>query len=293
MANRKLHAMPELDASRRDLIQFVESEQVARRFNGALQADDGDGDNVVNVLGVIGWPEWAGGIDAKTVQERLSEIGDGDVIVNINSPGGDFFEGQAIHNLLRMHPGQVEVRIIGVAASAASVIAMAGDKIVIPKTAWMMIHNVWSIAIGDKQVFRAIVDDLEKFDQVSADLYAERSKHPFREVVKMMDAETYLSGEEAVEKGFADSIMPADKVKTGAKQSATVTARQLLLQASQKGGLSRGQSRAALAQLKSGTPRAAANDTPRAVDTSGLSAGFDNLKQALAGFGEVSFTAKD
>jgi len=289
MATRKLHEMPELDAARRDLIQFVESEGVAQRFNGALQAADGDGDNAVNVMGVIGWPEWAGGIDAKAVQQRLEEIGDGDVIVNINSPGGDFFEGQAIHNLLRMHPGQVEVRVVGIAASAASVIAMAGDKIAIPKAAWMMIHNVWTIAMGDKQAFRAIIGDLEKFDQVSADLYAERSGHPFRKIVSMMDAETMLSGTEAVEKGFADEILASDKVKTGAKQAATVSARQLLLQASQKGGLSRGTSRAALAQLNFGKPRAAEPDTLRAVDTAGITAGFSAIEQALSELRKAAF----
>ncbi len=282
MANRKLHAMPELDAARRDLIQFDTSEAVEQRFNPALQAADDAGDNVVNVMGVIGWPEWAGGVEATAVQKRLKEIGDGDVIVNINSPGGDFFEGQAIHNLLRMHAGQVEVRVVGIAASAASVIAMAGDKITMPKAAWMMIHNVWTIAMGDRHAFAAIVGDLEKFDQVSADLYAERSGHPFRQIVSMMDAETMLSGTEAVEKGFADSILAADKVKAGAKQSATVSAQQLLKTAAQKGGLSRGQFRAALSQLKSGTPRAAEPDKLRAVDTAGFTAGMSQLEAALA-----------
>jgi ATP-dependent Clp protease protease subunit len=287
MAKRKLHEMPELDAARRDMIQFAEPACVMQRFDGALQAAEGAADNTVDVMGVIGWPEWAGGVEASQVAAKLKAIGDGDVIVNINSPGGDFFEGQAIHNLLRMHPGQVEVRVVGIAASAASVIAMAGDKIVIPKAGWMMIHNVWTIAMGDKNVLASIIGDLEKFDMVSADLYAERSGHPFREIVKMMDAETMLSGAEAVDKGFADELLAADKVKSGAKQAATTSAKQLLMTAAQKGGLSRAGARAAFAQLKIGTPRAADPGKPRAADTAGLSAGLLQLRTALADLGDV------
>jgi len=289
MAKRKLHEMPTLDATRRDMIQFEPSRAAQERFNPVLQAVDGETDDVVNVLGVIGWPEWAGGVEAKAVAKRLQEIGDGDIVVNVNSPGGDFFEGQAIHNLFRAHPGQVEMRIIGIAASAASVIVMAGDKISIPKTGWIMIHNVSTIALGDKAVFRQIIGDLEKFDQVSADLYAERSGHPHRKIVEMMDAETYLSGTEAVEKGFADSLMASDKVKADAKQSATASARQLLKTAAQKGGLSRGQVRAAFAQLKPSTPRAADEGKPRAADATGFKSGLSSLSQALTDMAGAKF----
>ncbi|HCF5801664.1 TPA: Clp protease ClpP, partial [Pseudomonas aeruginosa] len=96
--------------------------------------------------------------------------GDVDVTVNINSPGGDVFEGLAIYNLLREHKGKVSVNIIGLAASAASFIAMAGDEIRIGRAAFLMIHNAWLIAMGNRNDLREIADWLEPFDMTLADI---------------------------------------------------------------------------------------------------------------------------
>ncbi|WP_034085582.1 head maturation protease, ClpP-related, partial [Pseudomonas aeruginosa] len=101
--------------------------------------------------------------------------GDVDVTVNINSPGGDVFEGLAIYNLLREHKGKVTVNIIGLAASAASFIAMAGDEIRIGRAAFLMIHNAWLIAMGNRNDLREIADWLEPFDMTLADIYAQRT----------------------------------------------------------------------------------------------------------------------
>lgn len=293
MATRKLHQIPEMSPADSRLFHFFPTEETDERWNQALQAEDDD--RSVAVVGVIGYPEWADGTTAKGVEARLKQLGSGDIAVNINSPGGDFFEGQAIYNLLRNHDGRVVVNVIGIAASAASVVAMAGDEIRIPKTAWFMIHNVWGITLGDKHDDLRSYNAKVKFDQVSADLYAERSRHPFREIVKMMDDETYLSGQEAVDKGFADSILAPDKVKSdGAKQkSAFDFARLEVMGWAKAAGKSRSDARATWAALQFGKPRAAVPDTLRAVDTVSLKAGFDQLKTALTGFGDVSFSAKD
>ncbi|MDQ7775267.1 MAG: Clp protease ClpP [Paracoccus aminovorans] len=105
---------------------------------------------VIDVMDVIG-ESWDGyGITGRRVGALLRSAGDRDVVVNINSPGGDVFEGLAIYNMLRGHKGDVTVRIVGLAASAASVIAMAGDKIEIARAGFLMIHNTWVFAIGDR-----------------------------------------------------------------------------------------------------------------------------------------------
>ncbi len=297
MATRKLRQMPEMpEGERHDLGAFVLSDAIEERWDQTLQATD-DAPRVVMIAGVIGYPEWAEGTTAKMVARKLEELGSGDIVARINSPGGSFFEGQAIHNLLRQHDGKVTVEVLGVAASAASVIAMAGDEIVMPKTAWLMIHNVSGITAGDKRLHQKAIDVMAKFDEVSADLYAERSGKTYREIVQMMDAETFLGGADAVEQGFADRLMADGKVKDSGKkqQSMFANAKKLLETAGQKGGLSRSDVRGAIAQLRStGTLRAADPATLRAgdVDLSGLSGAVDTLSQSIAGLQGIVNTFK-
>lgn len=280
MAKRQLQALPEFDAESADLVQFHLRDEVDSRWNFALQAE-GD-DRTVSIQGVIGYPEWAEGTTAKMVEQRLKELGQGDITVNINSPGGDFFHGQAMHNLLRAHDGKVVVQIIGVAASAASVVAMAGDEILIPKTGWLMIHNVWGITLGNRHDHAQAIRAMEKMDAVSADLYAERSGKTFRAVQTLMDDETYFGGQEAVDAGFADRLMNDGKVKaSGKKQAISANAKAMLEQAAKAGGMSRSQFRATIAQIGPGTPRAAVEGKPRAADAlPGVSQAISNATKA-------------
>jgi ATP-dependent Clp protease protease subunit len=107
------------------------------------------GDNVITMFGTIGEDYWSGGgITAKTVTAQLRAIGDRPVEVQINSPGGDMFEGIAIYNVLREHAQEVTIKIMGMAASAASVIAMAGDTVEIGAASFLMIHNCWVVAVA-------------------------------------------------------------------------------------------------------------------------------------------------
>ena len=101
---------------------------------------------------------------ARRIAGILRALGPGPITVNINSPGGDVFEGIAIYNLLREHDGEVTVNVIGLAASIASVIAMAGDNIRIAKSAYFMIHNAWTIAMGNRNDMQKVVDTLGSFD---------------------------------------------------------------------------------------------------------------------------------
>lgn len=154
-------------------------------------------------------------ITAKRIAGALRAMNGADVTVNINSPGGDMFEGLAIYNLLREYQGKVTVKVLGIAASAASVIAMAGDDIQIGRGAFLMIHNCWVVAMGNRHDFAELSASLEPFDNAMADIYAARSGLDMASVQKLMDAESYIGGSDAVEKGLADSLLSADAVSDG------------------------------------------------------------------------------
>ena len=171
------------------------------------------GDNVVTMFDVIGEDYWSGGgITAKSVAAQLRAIGPRPIEIQINSPGGDMFEGIAIFNVLREHPQPVTVKVMGMAASAASIIAMAGDTIEIGSASFVMIHNCWIIAVGNRHDMAETAEWLEPFDQAMVDLYAARTGQDGKQVAKWMDAETYMSGSQAIERGFADALLAADAV---------------------------------------------------------------------------------
>lgn len=128
--------------------------------------------------------------------------------VRVNSPGGNVFEGVAIHNYLRTLKSKVVVIVDGIAASIASVIAMAGDRIEMPQNAMMFIHNPWMFALGDAQAMRKAAADLDQVRESMASSYLRRidKKVDRAALYAMLDAETWLTAEEAVEKGFADAV---------------------------------------------------------------------------------------
>lgn len=152
------------------------------------------------------------GTTAKDFYASLKAIGDRALNVRINSPGGSVVDGFAIYNLLKAHKGDVTVFIDGLAASIASVIAMAGDKVIMPKNALMMIHNPSVFADGDAESLRKLADDLDKFRDGIVSAYTERTGKKADKIKKMMDEETFITAEEAVEMGFADEIGKAVKI---------------------------------------------------------------------------------
>ena len=184
------------------------------RWNGGIRAASSD-DNTISIFDVIGKDYWDEGVTAKRISGALRSLNGADVTVNINSPGGDMFEGLAIYNLLREYQGKVTVKVLGIAASAASIIAMAGDDIQIGRGAFLMIHNCWVIAVGNRHDFAELAVSLEPFDKAMADIYAARSGLEMATVQKLMDAESYIGGSDAVEKGLADSLLSADAVSDG------------------------------------------------------------------------------
>ncbi|EMM0076615.1 Clp protease ClpP [Enterobacter hormaechei subsp. xiangfangensis] len=184
------------------------------RWDGGIKAAAAD-DNSISVFDVIGQDYWGEGVTAKRIAGALRAMNGADVTVNINSPGGDMFEGLAIYNLLREYEGHVTVKVLGIAASAASIIAMAGDDIQIGRGAFMMIHNCWVYAMGNRHDFAELAQSLEPFDTAMADIYAARSGLEMDAVQKLMDAESYIGGSDAVTKGLADSVLSADAVSDG------------------------------------------------------------------------------
>lgn len=235
------------------------------RWNGGIRAASSD-DNTISIFDVIGKDYWDEGVTAKRISGALRSLNGADVTVNINSPGGDMFEGLAIYNLLREYQGKVTVKVLGIAASAASIIAMAGDEIQIGRGAFLMIHNCWVFAVGNRHDFAELAVSLEPFDKAMADIYAARSGLEMSTVQKLMDAESYIGGSDAVEKGLADSLLSADAVSDGDESPAAALRKLDALLA--KTNTPRSERRKLIKALSGGMPGAVTNPdgTPCAAD---------------------------
>lgn len=172
----------------------------------------------IYLYGVIGESFWSDGITAKQFSTDLKALGDKVTAldVRINSDGGDVFDGRAIYNQLLAHKATKTVYVDGLAASIASLIAMAGNEIIMGDGAFMMIHNAWGVAVGDSREMRRVADLVESVSGTLIDTYAARSKLPRDEIVALMDAETWLTATDAVAKGFADKIVEGAKVAASA-----------------------------------------------------------------------------
>lgn len=149
----------------------------------------------------------------KMVLDTLPDTNE-DVEVLINSGGGDVYAGSEIYTTLREYSGKVTVKVVGVAASAASVIAMAGDKIQMSPTAQMMIHNVSTITAGDHADHDKMSEVLSSHDQSIASAYKLKTNKDLVDILNLMTEETWFSAEDAVENGFADEVMFQDKQET-------------------------------------------------------------------------------
>lgn len=180
---------------------------LARWSEKPLAAGEQQG-NVIAIFDIIGEDWWTGGgFTARDMQNALRAIGPtSEVTVQINSPGGDVFEGIAIYNLLRDHNAKVTVEVVGWAASIASIIAMAGDDIRMGLGTFMMVHNAWGVVVGNRHDMREAADLFDGFDAALVDIYEARSKSKRAEIERLMDAESFMGPSEAVAKGFADSV---------------------------------------------------------------------------------------
>lgn len=244
------------------------SPRALEKWNPAIKAAVENTSDTITIYGVIG-EDWFGeGVTLKRIDAALRAIGDKPVTVYINSPGGDMFEGIAIYNRLREHSQQVTTKVLGLAASAASVIYLAGEERQVASSAFLMIHNCWTWLAGNRHYLRDVADDLEEFDAAMADLYAETSGQTVEDMAELMDDETFIRGKRAVELGLATSLLTAEEVveraDPEAKQANALKAMDMALA---KAGMSRTERREMFATFKPSKPSAAGGDTPRAVPT--------------------------
>ena len=170
-----------------------------------MQAKDGVGE--IFIYDDIGSGFFSDGVTPKSFAEDLKALGAVRTLnIFINSPGGSVFDGVSIYNQIKRHKARKNVFIDGIAASIASVIAMAGDEINIAANGFMMIHEPWSCACGNASDLRRTADQLDKINDSILNTYAERTPTPENVIADMMEAETWMNAEEAVELGFADKI---------------------------------------------------------------------------------------
>lgn len=256
MSLRKLPAVKAFE--RPDGLNWDAPSDALARWNGPAPAAAAGDETAITIYDVIGEDAWTGnGFTAKRMSAALRSIGSRDVTVKINSPGGDFFEGVAIYNLLREHPATVTVRVMGLAASAASIIAMAGDRLEMGRGAFLMIHDAWAVAIGNRHDMREAAETLEPFDAAMADIYAARTGIDAKDIAKMMDAETWLSASEAVAKKFAEGIIDDEETAAGDTSArADLAARHRIDSLLAKQGVPRSERRRLVREV-SGKPSAA------------------------------------
>lgn len=145
-------------------------------------------------------------ITPKKFKEELIAAED-NVTVWLNSPGGDVFAASQIYTMLKEYKGKVTVKIDGIAASAASVIAMAGSEILMSPVAMMMIHNPATVIFGEAGDFQAGIDMLSEVKESIINAYENKTGLPRLKISKMMDSETWFSAKKAVELGFADKVL--------------------------------------------------------------------------------------
>lgn len=151
------------------------------------------------------------GVTAKQFAEALATVTTPKIRLRINSPGGDVFEGYAIYNALKQHRASVETVIDGLAASAASFIALAGDKVSMGNPSMMMIHRAWTVAMGNARDMAEVAATLEKVDGQIAAIYATKSGREAGEMLDLMTAETWLTAEEAEELDLIDEVIDPDE----------------------------------------------------------------------------------
>jgi len=271
--------LPEINSRTRAAPQAlafdVPSTVTARFVDTPLAADEGGDATTIHIMEDIGFDFWTGGgVTAKGVEEQLKAAG-GDVTVLVNSPGGDLFEGVAIYNLLRMHKARVTVKVLGIAASAASIIAMAGDTIEMGGGSFIMIHNAWVCACGNRNDLRAVADYLEPFDAALRDVYAARTGLADDELNSLLDAETWLNADEAIRRGFADSRTDDEAPAASAAVGERIKAKRAIDAALAQQGMPRTERRRLMTEIAAGTQDAALapDGTLRAADTATHDAG--------------------
>lgn len=259
-----LRELPEITAfAGLDLFQSEAPDEAVALFDGEIQAVAEKSEAVISIYGEVGRNPYSDNDNSeKRISAALSSIGKRDVTVNINSPGGSFFSGLAIYNLLRAHPAHVTINVLGLAGSAASIIAMAGDEITMADGSQIMVHKASGIVLGNEYDALESARMLAQVDEGMAKIYAARSGQSEAEAASWMDRErgrgTVFQRAEAIKKGLADRAMKAGTVRVSASAAKTFPAEREIERAlMQASGLSASEAKARIATVKSGVRDAA------------------------------------
>lgn len=177
-----------------------------KKFWNFKSIDEKQGE--LTLYGEISNESWYGDeVTPKEFKAGLDRLGEIETLnIYINSPGGDVFAGQTIYSILKRHKAHKNVYIDGLAASIASVIAMAGSTIFMPKNSMMMIHNPWTVGMGNASDFRKLAEDLDKIRESLISAYEDRSMLNKEEIIEIMDKETWLTASECEGYGFCDVV---------------------------------------------------------------------------------------
>ncbi len=159
---------------------------------------------VISISGVIGWDVYP-----KDIRAALDEAKGEEIEVQVSSPGGLVADGLEIYNLIKNYEGNKSSRLMGLAASMASYIVLASDKVIAEDNDIYMIHNAMGIAWGDKNTMQKMSEILAGFSRIFAKAYARKSGKSIKEIEELMDDETFYFGQEILDEGFVDEIVPA------------------------------------------------------------------------------------
>lgn len=173
---------------------------------------------VLSINGTIAEDSWFDDdVTPKLFKEELFSE-DGDLVIWLNSPGGDCIAASQIYSMLMDYPFNITIKIDGIAASAASVIAMAGTKVLLAPTALMMIHNPMTVAFGNHEDMQKAIDMLNQVKESIINAYELKTNQPRAKLSKLMDSETWMNANKAIELGFADGLLE-DSKKTNIEDS--------------------------------------------------------------------------
>ena len=176
----------------------------------------------ITFRGFVG--DFDNGISADDFRDVLAEHGGKDVTIHLNSEGGSVTDGLSIYNAISQHEGEVTIHVDALAASIATVICCAADKVIMNGNAKFMIHRCFVAAMGNCREFRQIANTMEMLDGDIAAVYAEKTGIETERLMEMMDVETWLTAEEAVSQGFVDEVYEVKKAKPKAESKAEVMA---------------------------------------------------------------------
>lgn len=280
-----LRNLPEVRAFKRpEWLNFDAPEEAVEAFDPSLVAAVEE-ETTISIYGQIGVDPISGADNTeRRVSAALRSIGRREVTVNLNSPGGSFFSGLAIYNLLRAHPAKVTVNVVGMAGSAASVVAMAGDEILMADGSFIMVHNASGIVIGNKFDTQDATDLLAEIDEAMAEVYAARAGVEKKIAAAWMDRKrgdgTMFNAATAIEKGLADGKVKPGAIKVKADATKTIPRERIVENALvAAANMSPQEAKALIAEMKTGTRDAPVLTVTRDADD--LKAAIEQLRSTI------------